>query len=115
DIRRVGFSAAVRGELGELLRWAAAAGVPCRQEDDRELAGRAQSAQHEGLVLEVLPRRYLPARELGAWLATEPGIAVALDRVRNPQNVGAVLRSAAFFGARAAVLGAPAPHPGLPP
>ena len=35
--------------------------------------------------------------------------------MRNPYNVGAVLRSAAFFGVDAALLGAPAPHPGLPP
>jgi len=43
------------------------------------------------------------------------GTCIALDRVRNPYNVGAVLRSAAFFGVDAALLGAPAPHPGLPP
>jgi TrmH RNA methyltransferase len=115
DIRRVGFDGALRSELTELLRWAAGAGVPCREEDERELASRAQSNQHEGLVLDVLPRRWLPAKELAALLAREPGMVVALDRVRNPQNIGAVLRSAAFFGARAAVLGAPAPHPGLPP
>jgi tRNA G18 (ribose-2'-O)-methylase SpoU len=43
------------------------------------------------------------------------GVAVALDRVRNPYNVGAILRSAAFFGVDAALLGAPAPHPTLAP
>jgi RNA methyltransferase, TrmH family len=115
DIRRIGFDASLRSELTELASWAAQSGVPCRPEDERELAARAQSSQHEGLVLDVLPRRWLPAKDLAALLAKEPGIVVALDRVRNPQNVGAVLRSAAFFGARAAVLGAPAPHPGLPP
>jgi TrmH RNA methyltransferase len=43
------------------------------------------------------------------------GAAVALDRVRNPYNVGAVMRTAAFFGLDGALLGAPAPHPGLAP
>jgi RNA methyltransferase, TrmH family len=115
DIRRIGYDASLRRELPELLRWAAGAGVPCREESERELVARAESNQHEGLVLDVLPRRWLPPKELGSWLAREPGLVVALDRVRNPQNIGAVLRSAAFFGARAALLGAPAPHPGLPP
>jgi RNA methyltransferase, TrmH family len=115
DIRRVGFDPSLRAELPELLRWAASAGVPCRDEAERELAARADSSQHEGLVLDVLPRRWLPARELVGLLAKSPGVVVALDRVRNPQNVGAVLRSAAFFGVKAVILGAPAPHPGLPP
>jgi RNA methyltransferase, TrmH family len=115
DIRRIGFDPSLRAELPELLRWAASAGVPCREETERELAARADSNQHEGLVLDVLPRRWLPARELVSLLAKSPGVVVALDRVRNPQNVGAVLRSAAFFGVKAVILGAPAPHPGLPP
>src|SRR5688572_4945672 len=115
DIRRIGFDPSLRSELPELLRWAASARIPCREETERELAARADSNQHEGLVLDVLPRRWLPARELVGLLAQSPGVVVALDRVRNPQNVGAVLRSAAFFGVKAVILGAPAPHPGLPP
>jgi TrmH RNA methyltransferase len=113
DIRRIGYDATLSAELSELSRWAAEAGVPCRREAERELSTRAESNQHEGLVLDVAPRRWLPAKELGARLAREPGLVVALDRVRNPQNIGAILRSAAFFGAKAVVLGAPAPHPGL--
>jgi TrmH RNA methyltransferase len=115
DIRRIGFEPVRRAELSELSSWAQATGVICREEDERELGARAQSNQHEGVVLDVLPRRWLPAKELAAQLAKEPGVVIALDRVRNPQNIGAVLRSAAFFGVKAAVLGAPAPHPGLPP
>jgi TrmH RNA methyltransferase len=115
DIRHIGFDAGLRAELSELVRWAESSGVSCREEDERELAARAQSNQHEGVVLDVLPRRWLPAKELAAELARNPGIVVALDRVRNPQNIGAVLRSAAFFGVKAVVLGTPAPHPGLAP
>jgi len=114
DIRRIGFDGALRAELPELLRWAASAGVACREEGERELGSRAGSNQHEGLVLDVLPRRWMPAKELSSVLAKSPGIVLALDRVRNPQNIGALLRSAAFFGAKAVILGAPAPHPGLP-
>jgi TrmH RNA methyltransferase len=115
DIQRIGFDASLRPELPELLRWAASAGVPCREERERELAARAESNQHEGLVLDVLPRRWLRARELASLLAKSPGVVLALDRVRNPQNIGAVLRRAAFYGVKAVILGAPAPHPGLPP
>jgi tRNA G18 (ribose-2'-O)-methylase SpoU len=115
DIRQVSFEGGVRAEIQELLRWAASARVPCRELDEKELANRSQSNQHEGLVLGVRPRRWLPPKELGSWLVTQQGSAVALDRVRNPQNIGAIIRSAAFFGIGAAILGAPAPHPGLPP
>jgi TrmH RNA methyltransferase len=57
----------------------------------------------------------LPAQDLGEALVRARGTAVALDRVRNPYNVGAILRSAAFFAVDAVLLGAPAPHPGLAP
>jgi TrmH RNA methyltransferase len=115
DILSVAFDPSLRAEIQPLLNWAAANTVPCREEPDKVLAARADSNQHEGLVLSVRPRSWLAAKDLGSFLAAEGGLCVALDRVRNPQNIGAILRSAAFFGARAVVLGAPAPHPGLPP
>jgi tRNA G18 (ribose-2'-O)-methylase SpoU len=92
--------------------------IPCREMGDAELARIAEGAQHEGLVLAARPRRWLSTRELADALAgsqAATGTAIALDRVRNPYNVGAIMRSAAFFGVHAALLGAPAPHPGLPP
>lgn len=89
--------------------------IPLRVVDEGALAAAADSRHHEGLVLAVRPRRFLSVGELGALLLSRRGTAVALDRVRNPYNVGAILRTAAFFGVDALLLGAPAPHPALHP
>lgn len=63
---------------------------------DRMLGG---DAVHQGVVLET---KTLPPIELGD---VEPeGILVVLDQVTDPQNVGAVLRSAAAFGTAGLVL-----------
>jgi TrmH RNA methyltransferase len=75
----------------------------------------AGARHHEGLVVVARPRRFVPPKELAALLVREKGAALALDRVRNPYNVGALLRTAAFLGVDAALLGAPAPHPALAP
>ncbi len=115
DVLRVVHTRETRGEIGELARWAAAHHVPCVEAPDREIDRFAESSHHEGLAILARPRRWMSMQELGDTLVQVRGVAIALDRVRNPYNVGAILRSAAFFGADAALLGAPAPHPGLPP
>jgi TrmH RNA methyltransferase len=80
-----------------------------------DLERLARSPQHEGLCLEARSRRWLAAQELGDLFERTNKTALALDRVRNSYNIGAILRSAAFFGVDALLLGAPAPHPGLDP
>ena len=110
----------VRHELAEVLHWCASKRVPCEETSDAALERLAESSQSEGLCVVARPRRWLSTKQLADALLRGGsqgmgGIAVALDRVRNPYNVGAVLRSAAFFGAGAMLLGTPAPHPGLPP
>jgi TrmH RNA methyltransferase len=115
DIVRVAFSRAVRGELGDLERWAARERVPCAEMSDGEIDRLAESSHHEGLCVMTRPRKWASAADVADRLANGSGTAIALDRVRNPYNVGAILRSAAFFGVDAILLGTPAPHPGLPP
>lgn len=109
------FSAEARPELHELLRVCAARKIPCEELAPSRLERLAESTHHEGLCVSTRPRKWTPAAALADLLAQRRGVAVALDRVRNPYNIGAILRSAAFFGVDAALLGSPAPHPALPP
>src|SRR5271170_7656604 len=66
------------------------------------------SAVHQGLALEVEPLLQPDLDDLLRGLETASGrcVVVALDQVSDPQNVGAVLRSASAFGARAVLLAA---------
>jgi TrmH RNA methyltransferase len=115
EIVRVAYGHEVRGAVAELVRWAAAQRVPCGELPERELERVAGTTHHEGLCLTTRIRRWLPPGDLADRLIAAAGAAIALDRVRNPYNIGAILRSAAFFGVEAALLGAPAPHPALAP
>jgi 23S rRNA (guanosine2251-2'-O)-methyltransferase len=68
-----------------------------RQEMDR-MTGRAL---HQGLALQVPPYDYLHPDDLRERaLAARAPLLVALDGVTDPRNLGAVVRSAAAFGAQ---------------
>jgi len=113
DVLRIAFAAGLRKELAETARWARDRGLPCREVDESELFRLAESTHHEGLCVVMRPRRWLSFGEFADALAENNGVAVALDRIRNPYNIGAILRSAAFFSVDGAILGALAPDPGL--
>jgi len=116
DVLKLAHGREARAEVeAALLGAGRGAKVQRSERSDEELGRLAGSPQHEGLVLLARARAWLKADALARALARGRGAAVALDRVRNPYNVGAILRSAAFFGFDAALLGAPAPHPGLAP
>ena len=113
DITRIGIATERVREAGELLAFADAKRIPWSELPEGELARIASSTNHEGLVLETTPRKWSALSDVADALIRTRGFAIALDRVRNPYNVGAILRSAAFFGLEAAILGAIAPHPAL--
>lgn len=115
DVVRLGWSGEVERDVKDVVRALSKRKVDVRAMSAKELDRIAGNAHHEGLVLEVKPRRWASGQELADLLVKKKGTAIALDRVRNPFNIGAIIRSAAFFGVDALLLGAPAPHPGLDP
>ncbi len=115
DVLRVAHGREVREQIADLRRWAASCQVPCVEVTEGELERVAGSPHHEGVCVTTRPRRWMSTSELAEALLRKGGAAIALDRVRNPYNVGAMIRTAAFFGFDAVLLGAPAPHPALPP
>lgn len=115
DVSEVLFAGELRSRLGDLHRWAQRRGISMREAPEAELARLAGTTNHEGLCVRAKGRRWLSPGELAEQLVERRGAAIALDRVRNPYNIGAILRSAAFFGLEGAILGAPAPHPALAP
>jgi 23S rRNA (guanosine2251-2'-O)-methyltransferase len=58
-------------------------------------------AAHQGLAVQAAPIEPLPLAELAS---PARGVLVMLDHVTDPQNVGAVFRSAAAFGASGVIV-----------
>lgn len=56
---------------------------------------------HQGVAAELKPRRAWTLKEL---LATSPTLVVALDSIMDPQNLGAILRSAEVAGCDGAIV-----------
>jgi TrmH RNA methyltransferase len=99
EVRQIAHTPEVRKELAELLREAARLRIAYREVPREELARIAGSTHHEGICLQVAERRPVSLPELIRGFAAD-GFVLALDGVDNPHNIGALLRSAGFFGAR---------------
>ncbi|GAB3748534.1 TrmH family RNA methyltransferase [Lysobacter olei] len=90
--------------LKPLLAWCVANRVGYRVVEEADLEKLSSSAHHEGVVADVL--RAEP-ESLSTWLRDLPAgpqLALWLDGVGNPHNLGAILRSAAHFGVTAVLL-----------
>lgn len=81
--------------------WLEGAGVKVTVERSEEIAARCGSDGHQGICAEVSDYRYVDAGEL---LSREHALIVALDQVQDPQNLGAICRSAECAGASGVVL-----------
>jgi 23S rRNA (guanosine2251-2'-O)-methyltransferase len=68
---------------------------------EEELERICGSPHHQGLVAEVDAYPYADARSL---LDSEEALVLALDRIQDPQNLGAICRSAESAGASGVVI-----------
>jgi 23S rRNA (guanosine2251-2'-O)-methyltransferase len=94
--------------LRPALAAAAAAGLtrPAPETVERALMDKfLRGAVHQGIAIEVKPLEPPSLDDIGRAASLESrAVLVLLDQVTDPQNVGAVLRSAAAFGALAVVV-----------
>jgi len=90
----------------EAVRMAADRGVSVLEVSKPELDRLTNGALHQGLSLQMPPFEYAHPDELLSLAkeSAEPGLLVALDGVTDPRNLGAVIRSAAAFGANGVLL-----------
>jgi 23S rRNA (guanosine2251-2'-O)-methyltransferase len=84
---------------------AAGAGIDVRVLPSAAFADLARGRPFQGIAARVAPFSYADLDVLLAGVAGRPGaFLVALDQVQDPQNLGSILRSAAFFGASGVVV-----------
>lgn len=100
-IRKLYLAEARIPQLQPLLAWCVSRRVGYRVVPEADLGKLAASAHHEGVVADVLKEAPLSLADWLRALPDGPALGIWLDGVGNPHNFGAILRSAAHFGAAA--------------
>ncbi len=97
---------ASRGPLGAIVREARARHVPVDAVDRRRLDLLARDVRHQGVAAIAAERALasLDAILAGIRERGEPPFLIALDGVLDPQNLGAVIRTAEAAGAHAVIV-----------
>lgn len=99
---RIQAGSQLTGPMGEVLAEARRRRIEPRPCEKRELDRLTKSGHHQGVVAEVSPYPYLDVEDLwtapdGAAAAEAPFLLV-LDHLQDPQNLGALMRSAEVAG-----------------
>ncbi|XP_076917980.1 uncharacterized protein LOC143578211 [Bidens hawaiensis] len=89
----------------KVLKFADKLGLTKKEVSKHDLNMIADNRPHQGLVLDASPLEMVNIKELDPVVENEgTGLWLALDEVMDPQNLGAIIRSAYFFGAAGVVL-----------
>jgi 23S rRNA (guanosine2251-2'-O)-methyltransferase len=94
------------GIVGQILSLAERENVLIQTVDRQALERLGDEVNHQGLAAEVsgYPYEDLPSLLNAASLAGQPPFLVLLDHVRDPQNLGSLLRTAEAVGAHGVVI-----------
>lgn len=91
--------------LRDILRIAAERGFPMLQATRAELDRLTGGTFHQGVALQLPAYDYLhPDDLLARALDVDEPLVVALDSINDPRNLGAIVRSAAAFGADGVII-----------
>ena len=104
DLRKVYLSEARIATLRDVLAWCVKHRLGYRVVEDEDLNKLAASSHHEGVVFDMRRREQPSLDALLAGLSPGAQTLLWLDGVGNPHNFGALLRSAAHFGAAGVLL-----------
>ncbi len=90
----------------EAMKLAVGRGIPLLETTKGDLDRLSGGAVHQGIVLQVPAYDYADPDDLmaAAFDAGEQPLVVVLDGVTDPRNLGAVVRSAAAFGAHGVIV-----------
>ncbi|MBF4161491.1 23S rRNA (guanosine(2251)-2'-O)-methyltransferase RlmB [Nocardioides acrostichi] len=94
------------GRLREAFKVASERGISLLEVGRNELDRLTGGAVHQGLAARIPAYEYAHPDDLldAADEAGEPALIVALDSITDPRNLGAIVRSAAAFGAHGVVV-----------
>lgn len=104
-IKRLFFDAATGKRAGKLCSYLAQHRKVYRQLPPEELERAAGTLHHGGIIAVIAepPLRPVTRETLDGWAKTRAPVLI-MDRVGNANNLGAVVRTAAFFGVRIIVV-----------
>lgn len=105
ELRRLFFDVQTGRRAGEFCSQLAAQKKVYRQVEAAELEKIAGSKLHGGIIAVIAerPLRKVTREVLAAWTRARAPLLL-LDRVSNANNVGAIVRTAAFFGVKAIIV-----------
>ncbi len=91
--------------LRDILRVCAERGITLMQTSRLDLDRLSGGAVHQGVALQLPAYEYLHPDDLMATsLQADAPLVVALDSISDPRNLGAIIRSAAAFGAQGVII-----------
>lgn len=94
------------GRVSSIRKEAGSRGVPVKQVDKSELDRMASGKRHQGVAANVAPFSFSDISEVvdKALSGGKTGFIVVLDGVTDPQNLGAIIRSAYLLGVHGLIL-----------
>lgn len=95
-----------RGSMGDVVGLAKKRGIPVQFVPRNALDNLTNGANHQGVVASLSPKKYVPVQDILAQAKSrgEAPLIVVLAGIEDPQNLGAIIRSAEAAGVHGLIL-----------